>query len=78
MVYRTKEELEEWKKKDPIARFEKVLLEQGVLTEKDIKDIKAEQLAIVDAAQKFAEESDWPPVEEVYTDVYYLDEGRAQ
>lgn len=73
--YRTKEELEMWKKKDPIHNFEKVLLERNVLNEEQMKDIQGEQLAIVDAAQKFAEDSPYPDGTEEYKDVFYLYEG---
>ncbi|NLJ58404.1 MAG: thiamine pyrophosphate-dependent dehydrogenase E1 component subunit alpha [Tissierellia bacterium] len=73
--YRTKEEVEMWMKKDPIARFEKVLLERNILNEEQMKDIYEEQLAIVDAAQKFAEESPYPEGPEGYEDVFYFYEG---
>jgi len=77
--YRTNSELEDWmENRDPIKNFGKDLLEREVLTEKEMKEIIAEQQAIVDAAQKFAEESEWPPESEIYTDVYYNDEGGAQ
>jgi acetoin:2,6-dichlorophenolindophenol oxidoreductase subunit alpha len=38
-LYRTKEEIDEWKTKDPIGRFETKLIEKGVLTEKDVEEI---------------------------------------
>lgn len=76
--YRTKDEVQEWKRKDPIVRFEKVLLEQEVLSEKEMKEIIADQQEVVDAAQKFAEDSEFPPLSEMYTDIFYCDEGRAQ
>lgn len=74
--YRTKEEFEMWLKKDPILRMEKDLLDRGILNEEQMKEIQAEQLAIVDAAQKFAEESPYPEGPEGYEDVFYLYEGR--
>jgi len=73
--YRTKEELEMWMKKDPILRLESVLLERNILDEIQMKDIQEQQLAIVDAAQKFAEESPFPEGPEGYEDVFYLYEG---
>jgi len=76
--YRTNEELESWKKKDPIARFEKILTDQGIATKKDFDTINAEVKAKVDECQKFAEDSPWPPVSEIYTDVYYHNEGSVQ
>ncbi|HBH12539.1 MAG TPA: pyruvate dehydrogenase (acetyl-transferring) E1 component subunit alpha [Clostridiales bacterium] len=74
--YRSKEELEMWMKKDPILRLEKILLDRNVINEKQMKDIKAEQLAIVDDAQKFAEVSPYPEGPEGYGDVFYKYEGR--
>lgn len=73
--YRTKEELENWLKKDPILRLEKVILERNILNEQQLKDIQAEQLSIVDAAQKFAEDSPYPEGPEGYDDVFNYYEG---
>jgi pyruvate dehydrogenase E1 component alpha subunit len=73
--YRTKEELEMWMKKDPILRLEKILLERDVINEQKMKEIKDEQMAIIDAAQKFGEESKYPSEPEGYEDVYYFYEG---
>lgn len=69
-VYRTKEELESWMMKDPIPRFEGVLKEMGVLDDAKIAAIKNEIGAEVEAAVKFAEESPFPDLAEVLTDVY--------
>jgi TPP-dependent pyruvate/acetoin dehydrogenase alpha subunit len=40
-LYRTKEEIAEWRSKDPIGRFETVVVERGVLTAPDIEEIRA-------------------------------------
>jgi len=69
-TYRTKEEIEEWKKKDPIPRFSKKLIEMGVLTQKDADKIEQEILKEIDKAVKFAEESPLPKPEETLEDVY--------
>lgn len=69
-VYRPKEELEEWLKKDPIPRFEATLRSMGVLAEADIEAIKKEFGAEVEKAVKFAEESPWPEAKEILDDVY--------
>lgn len=53
--YRTQAELEEWKKKDPIARFEKYLFAKGLLTEKIKKDIQDRMQKRIDEAVKAAE-----------------------
>jgi len=70
MLYRTREEVKEWQKKDPVPRFEKVLLEKGVITQEDISRIKREADDEVAEAQKFSDESAEPNPEEIFTRVY--------
>lgn len=69
-VYRTQEEVNEWRAKDPIPRFEKRLLDMDVLDaaaiEKIRNGIKEELVAAVD----FAEKSALPSPREVTDDVY--------
>jgi len=70
-TYRPKEEVEAWLKKDPIPRFEKVLVEMGALTVAQIEAVKAKAAAEVEASVKFAEESAFPsPEVDLLTDVY--------
>ena len=68
--YRTKEEIEEWRQRDPIGLLEKKLLESGTLDEEKIEEIKNEARETIKEAVQFAEESEEPPIEELYTDVY--------
>jgi pyruvate dehydrogenase E1 component alpha subunit len=72
-TYRTKEEVEEKKKTDPIQIFERYLLDEGVLDEGKVQEI--DEAAKKDAADSnvFAEESPFPPAEELFTDVYVND-----
>ncbi|WP_455367818.1 thiamine pyrophosphate-dependent dehydrogenase E1 component subunit alpha [[Eubacterium] cellulosolvens] len=69
-TYRTKEEVEEWKKRDPIKRAEKELLSAGVLSNEDIERIKKEVDMMIEEAVKFAEESPWPEAEEAFKDIF--------
>ncbi len=69
-VYRTKEEVKRWKEKDPIKRYKKVLFEQGVLTEREDKEIEKEVGASIEKAVKFAKESPFPDPSGVEDDVY--------
>jgi len=69
-TYRTKEELDECKKRDPIPRFRKKLVEMGVLTEKEADKIEQEINEEIEEAVKFAEESPLPAPEETLEDVY--------
>ena len=68
--YRTKEELEEYKGKDPIEQARAAILKNKYATEEELKEIDNEQKEIVKECVKFAEESDFPHVDEVYRDVY--------
>jgi len=69
-VYRSREEVREWIKKDPIQRYKKVLLEEGALTAKKDEDIKAQVEKEIKKALKFAEDSPFPDISEVEEDVY--------
>jgi pyruvate dehydrogenase E1 component alpha subunit len=68
-LYRSKEEIEEWKKRDPIPLFESRLREWGLLTELDGARIEKEVATEIDEAVRFAEASPFEPVEELLKDV---------
>jgi pyruvate dehydrogenase E1 component alpha subunit len=70
-VYRPKEEMEFWLKRDPIKIFRDRLLEMKMLNTDTINQINEEALKEMDDAVKFAESSPIPEHEEVMTDVYY-------
>lgn len=69
-VYRPKEEVEEWLKKDPIPRFEAKLLQMGVLTAEQASQIDQTIRAQIEAAVQFAETSPYPAAAELFDDVY--------
>ena len=68
--YRTKEEVEQYKAKDPIETVKHTILEKGYADEKWIEGIEAKVKAEVDEAVRFSEESPWPDPSELYDDVY--------
>jgi pyruvate dehydrogenase E1 component alpha subunit len=68
--YRTNEEIEEWKKKDPILRFEKYCLENELMTETEADEIKVRAYADIEASRQFAEASPDPKVETLEEGVY--------
>ncbi len=68
--YRTKEELEQYKERDPIAAVKHAILENKYVDQQWFDQEEAEVKRIVDEAVKFAEESEYPNPEELYTDVY--------
>jgi len=69
-IYRTKEEVEREKQRDPIVLFSERCLKDGALTEADLKLIEKAVADQVDEAVAFAEASPEPPPEELFTDVY--------
>ena len=68
--YRTKDEVEEYKKIDPITQVKDVILEKNYASEDDIKEIDKQVKERVLECEKFAEESDYPPVQQLYDMVY--------
>ena len=74
--YRAKEEVEEWKKQDPMARLRVQLLQKKVLTESELKEIQTVTERELDEAVKFAVESPEPKVEEALEDIYYIERQR--
>ncbi len=68
--YRTKEEVEEYKKQDPIEQVRATILAKGFATEEDLEKIDEEIKAEVLDAVDFAEKSPYPDPSEIYTDVY--------
>ena len=70
-VYRSDEELERWKEKDPIDRFVKILKDQEVLDDEGYKELRQEVKGRIEEALQFAQESPEPDPSEVATDVYY-------
>lgn len=69
-TYRTKEELEKWKKKDPIEKLYFFLLREGLVTEQENEEIDASLSRELDEAVDFALKSPEPEIEESLTDVY--------
>jgi len=72
--YRTKEEVDEYKAKDPLTQVANTILENNFATQEDLDAIDAKISKVVDDSVTFAEESPWPDDSEVLKDVY-LDEN---
>ena len=68
-VYRTKDEVEEQKARDPITHLAAKLKEDGVIDQAALDAMDAEIQAEVEGAVKFADESPDPDPDELYTDV---------
>ena len=67
--YRGQEEVEEWRKRDPVEAYPKMLVDHKLATDKEIEALRAEVDAEVEAAVKFADESPQPDSEELFDDV---------
>lgn len=68
--YRTKEEVEDYKEKDPITQVLKTIQKNKWATEAEIEAINEKVKNEVDECVKFAEESPWPADDELLKDVY--------
>ena len=68
--YRTKEEVEEYKKIDPITQVKDIILENNYATEDEIKQIDKRVKKLVSECEKFAEESPFPDKSVMYDSVY--------
>ena len=69
--YRTQEEIDRWKQRDPIELFSKRLLGDGSATQGELDQIELEVKAEVQDAVQFADESPWPIVEDLTSRVFY-------
>jgi len=69
-VYRSKEEVAEWKKRDPIVRLLNKLKGEGTLDDERIKQIQDETEKLVSEAIEFAEKGEFPPASAVCEYVY--------
>jgi hypothetical protein len=70
--YRTKEQVAEWRKRDPIATFGERLVRDGVLAEGEPQRLDEETVRRVDQAVAFADRSPFPPPESLYDHIYVL------
>jgi len=69
-LYRSKAEVEQWKKRDPIASFQARARQQGLLTEADVAAIETSVQREIDAAVAFAEAGTLEPAEHLLAHVY--------
>jgi len=69
-VYRTKEEVEREKLRDPIVLFRDRALKAGALSDDDVKKIEKDVNDLVDEAVAFADASPEPPASELFTDIF--------
>jgi pyruvate dehydrogenase E1 component alpha subunit len=70
--YRSKDEVKEWQKRDPILTFGNRLKEEDVVSDEDIEQVDKAALAAVDEAVRFADESPFPDLAALYDDIYVI------
>lgn len=68
--YRTKEEVEGYKERDPLLTIKKIIIDNRYANESDLKEIEVEVKAIIKEAVEFAENSPLPEEKELYTNIY--------
>ena len=68
--YRQEEEIEEWRRRDPILIHKEVLLSQNVATQAEIDEMEAEVVAQIDEATEFARQSPYPEPGALFDDMY--------
>ena len=71
--YRSKEEVAQWRARDPIPAFGELLVREGLLSAQEREQIDAEAMARVDDAVRFADASPFPEPDSLYDDVYVLE-----
>jgi pyruvate dehydrogenase E1 component alpha subunit len=72
-IYRTKEEVEREKLRDPIVLFRDRAQRDGLVTEADVRTVEKDVNDLVDEAVAFADASPEPPVEWLLTDIFKED-----
>jgi acetoin:2,6-dichlorophenolindophenol oxidoreductase subunit alpha len=70
LKYRTDDEVEMWKQRDPIFTFESRMIDAGIATAADFEAVWSEWRAAIDDAIAFAEESPLPTIDQITVGVY--------
>lgn len=68
--YRTKEEVDSWKKKDPILKFRSYLVDNNLATAQELDELDVQSKAAVEDAVKFALNSPEPSYESAFEDIF--------
>jgi 2-oxoisovalerate dehydrogenase E1 component alpha subunit len=70
MTYRTREMVEEYRKKDPVPNFEALLVENGIATKEQLDAMRKDVLRETNEATDAAEALPYPEPSDLYTNVY--------
>lgn len=69
--YVPRELFEDWEQKDPILRYQRLLLKESIMSKEEIKEMRSKVIEEVDQAVQWAEKSPFPEPEECLRGVYY-------
>ncbi len=69
-IYRTKDEVKEWKEKCPVKRHKKYMLKNKIMSAVEIETLEKHAVRDIKAAVEFAENSPEPQIENIFDDVY--------
>jgi pyruvate dehydrogenase E1 component alpha subunit len=72
-VYKPKEEIQEWKERDPVAGLKRKILEEGLAGDEELGAIENELRLEIEEAVEFAMDSPYPDAAQVTADVYSKD-----
>ncbi len=72
-LYRSKKEVEDWKKLDPIELLKDRALTAGLITEGDIEKIEEDVAEEIEQAVEFAEQGEWESIDDLARHVYARD-----
>jgi pyruvate dehydrogenase E1 component alpha subunit len=72
--YRTKEDVDEWRGRDPIELFKRVVIEAGHTDHDAVAKLDGEVVEAVDKATEFADASAFPDLDSLYDDIYVYGE----
>lgn len=68
--YRTKDEEQAWKARDPILTYTQKLIESKIITTQDVEKMDAKIEELLEKAVDYADNSPHPEVSEIFTDIY--------
>ncbi|MDQ3648630.1 MAG: pyruvate dehydrogenase (acetyl-transferring) E1 component subunit alpha [Actinomycetota bacterium] len=71
--YRSREEVEEWRGRDPINALRKRVTENGVLSDEEVEKLDSDAMKRIDEAVEFADNSPFPDLAALYDDVYVME-----
>jgi pyruvate dehydrogenase E1 component alpha subunit len=72
--YRTKDEVEDWRPRDPLTTFPARLVDEGVLSAEEVEQLDEQAVKTVDEAVEFADRSPFPDLASLYDDIYVIGE----